>query len=269
MTDKNDFTKKITTAPIYNHIQSPSLSLDSSDKANLSNKTQPDWQKWFQQVHNTVAETNYSGNPSQLLNSDFNFNRSIANPVTQADGSGAFFSEKWQVFGAANAAYTLTKANFTGNESDQTGSTTYVNVNVSAWNGGEFFFYQRFDGEQFLRRFQNRNIFMSTKLVNNGSETIVVKFVVNSFYDPEQDNFEKGVIHLAPGENYSSTHIVTQSVSPNSVGASPLVQFKFEFVDLPGGTADFDLIYIKGEIADSPTPLLIDHFLEETRIDNS
>jgi len=45
-------------------------------------------------------------------------------------------------------------------------------------------------------------------------------------------------------------------------------QFRFNIKDLNGGTADFDVYYIKAEMSNLATPLNIDHTLEQLIVDN-
>lgn len=271
--NKNDFHKRLTTAPIYNELANELYEIQNQQNSNepiaIGKQTPSTWQKWFQNVHNITSATNYYGYPSVCLNSDFYWNTAIANPVTQAAGDGAFFSEKWQVQGAAVATYTLTRTTFTGNDADQTGSTVYVNVAVTAWTGAAFYFYQRQAGAQFLRRYQGRNLFLSAKIRNNNSESIQMIFDVFFYYDTSSASFLSKELTIHSGENYLSSLIKPDMLTGLTIGGAPYVEFRLKFVTLPSSVADIDMIYIKAEMADYPTPLYVDHALERPRIDNS
>lgn len=266
MTNKNNFDTRITPAPIYTLVQNQYTDPISQ---NSSQKIHPDWQKWYQAIHNQVSSTNYYGYPSLCLNSNFYWNRGVSSPVTQADGDGAFFSEKWQVHGASAANYTLTQTTFNGDNEDNSGSNTYINVSVSSWNGNSFYLYQRQSGAQFLRLYQNRNMQLSAKIINNQNDLDSFYFEVYYYYDTGTDRYESAVFNLDSGINYVSAEIDIPLIGPQSIGATPYVEFRFVFNNLNNNTADFDLIYIKAEMSDMPTPLYVDAALEKTRIDNS
>lgn len=279
MTNKNDFTNRLTTAPIYHQTNNNLSGVTLNENKNLSGatlnidtaqKTDSTWQKWFQQIHNIISVNSYYGNPSCLLNSDFYFNSGVSTPTTEADGNGAFFSEKWQVTGAAGANYSLTQTAVPANDPDQTGSVTYMKFNVTSWDGSTLLYlYQSQAGSQFVRRYQGRNLYMSAKIKNNTQESITIGFRVLVHYDPTSKEFKKGTLTINPGINYISAPIKTDMIDDVAVGGSPYVNFGFQFVNLPSGTADLNVYYIKAELADTPTELYIDHALEETRIANS
>jgi len=265
------FINKIANPPIHSTI-TPAI-IDSTIPALKNQNSQmtidPDWQKWFQQVNDRVNVNNYYGNPSVLLNSDFYWNRGVTSPVTQADGDGAYFSEKWQVFGASSADYTITKETFDGNSPDQIGSTNYINVYIANYTSGSLYLYQRQSGAQFLRRYQQRVMNFSLQAFNNQNVSIRLLLEIYFYFDTGHASYSQAVFFLEPGENEISSIINTEFIGSNSVGASPYVDFRLNIVGLNNNTADFDLIYLKTEIADQPTILYVDHALEKTRIDNS
>ena len=266
MTNKNNFDTRITEAPIYSPIQ-----IEKRDPLTHvpSQQITSDWQKYTDQIHQQVASTNYYGYPSLCLNSNFYWNRAIATPVTQADGDNAFFSEKWQIFGASNATYTLTRTTFPANNEDNSGSIYYINVDVSAWNGNDLYFFQKQDGAQFLRLYQNRNIYLSTKIDNSQTDLDSMNFEIFVYYDTGSETYQSAIFHLEEGINYVAGQIQLPFLDTASIGGSPYIEFRLRFNNLNDGTADFNLIYIKAEMSDSPTPFYMDAALEKTRIDNS
>lgn len=266
------FINQLGNPPIYT-----SLSQSSFDQTNypglkgsdMVGSIHADWQKWLQQLTTLTNVNNYYGNPSVLLNSDFYWNTGVASPVTQADGNGAFFSEKWQVQGAAVANYSLAQTAFAANDADQIGSTTYIHVTVSSYSSGDFYLYQRQTGSEFLRRYQGRLLNFSLLANNNQNKTIKLKLEIFFYFNPTSVAYSEGTVLLNPGQNELSSAINTNFIGTTAVGASPYVEFRLRFSDLVDGTADVNLIYLKAEMADQPTVLYVDHALERTRIDNS
>lgn len=260
------FINQIGNPPIQTPINQTQLS-GAAAGADMSGEIHANWQKYLQQLTNASNVNNYYGNPSVLLNSDFYWNRGTTSPVTQADGDGAYISEKWQVHGAGVATYAITQEAYVGNSSDQIGSTTYLNVNVSAFAGGEFYLYQRQTGAQFLRRYQSRRLNLSMLAFNNQGSSTNLSLEVFFFFDPFSATYTGQMILLKDGENELSDIINTPFIGDNAVGAGAYVEFKLRFGSV--GAANFDINYIKAEIADEPTILYVDHALEKSRIDNS
>lgn len=263
------FIQQVGNPPIHSNFNSTGDDTDSANDITLTGKTNSEWQKWLGQVKDQLNNNNYYGYPSVLLNSDFYWNKAIATPVTQADPDGTYFSEKWQVHGSAVATYTLTQTAFPANNSDQIGSITYIRVQVSAYTAGDFYLYQRQTGSEFLRRYQNRSISFSILANNTTTNTLKVQLEIFIFFDPTSVIKKQAVIFLDPGETETASIIKTEPIAPTAVGAGAYVEFRLRFISLEGNPADFNLIYLKAEMADQATVLYVDHALERTRIDNS
>lgn len=262
------FINQIGNPPIYTPINQTQLS-GAMANADMSGEIHANWQKYLQQLTNASNVNNYYGNPSVLLNSDFYWNTGVASPVTQADGDGAFISEKWQVKGAGVATYTITQEPFAGNATDQIGSTTYLNVNVSSYTSGDFYIYQRQTGSQFLRRYQSRRLNLSMLAYNNQNASSNLSFEVFFFFDPTSVTYSGQILMMAENENEIADIINTNFIGSTAVGAGAYVEFRLRFGALNSGTANIDINYIKAEMADEPTILYVDHALERTRINNS
>lgn len=259
---------QVGNPPIQTPINASQLS-GALANADMAGAIHSNWQKYLQQLTNAANVNNYYGNPSVLLNSDFYWNTGVSSPVTQADGDGAFISEKWQVHGAAAATYTIAQEAYAGNSSDQIGSTTYLNVEVPAYTIGDFYLYQRQAGSQFLRRYQSRRLNLSMLGFNNQNKSVNLNLEVFFFFDPASITYTGQTILLDENEFELSDIINTDFIGNTAVGAGAYVEFRLRFGDLGNGTANFDINYIKAEMADEPTILYVDHALERTRINNS
>jgi hypothetical protein len=96
---------------------------------------------------------------------------------------------------------------------------------------------------------------MSTLIYNNQSQVVTLGLEIFCFYDPSGVIFKQAVLQLVPGANEVSSVIDTAMIGTTAVGAAPYVEFRLRMINLPGGTADFNITYIKNEIADEPTIL--------------
>lgn len=262
------FIKQLGNPPIYTAINQSNYGSDNFPTlkgSDMIGSVHADWQKWMQQLTDITNTNNYYGNPSLTVNADFYWNAGVANPVS----TDTFFSEKWQVVGAAVATFTLTQTAFAANDSDQIGSTTYIRVQVAAYTSGAFYLRQRQTGADIVRRYQGRVINFSLLAYNNQSKSIKLGLEIFVFFNPSSTTFSEAVVQLDPGANELSSAINTDFLGSTAVGANPYVEFRLRFIDLVDGTADFNLIYLKAEIADQPTILFVDHALERTRITNS
>lgn len=263
-------TKKLSRDVIERIVTAPNdQPIAVYNKINKQIETHPDWAGWFKYLSLSYENYHDQGVQSVLLNSDFNFNRSITTPITQASGDGANFSEKWQIQGASVATYSLTLTDYDKNSSNQTGSLKYVNWDTTAYTSGEYYLYQRFSGDDFLRLYQGRDLTLSIFANNKGTNHPKMQFEVYFYHDTTNVSKKSQTFLMVPGENiYFVTVRSDYMDSTIVVGASPYVDFRTRMLDIDGG-ADIDLFYIKGELANYATPLWIDHPLEQTRIDNS
>lgn len=232
-------------------------------------------QSWIQ-FHNAVANqinsAAFYGNPSELLNSDFNFNVGVPTPVTQADPDGTYISEKWQVHGAAVATYSFEHVAYGTTDYDPTGSLEYMHFTITNYSGdgsnSDFYIYQQRDGSQYLRQYQERIISCSLNFNNNQNAAVFCRFEIYFFYDGSTPEVFQGKnFSLAPGQNEISDTIQTPTISGKTIGGAPYMQTRFVFCTLNNNTADLNGLYLKTELAEQATVLYVDHALERVRID--
>lgn len=267
MTTSNQFVPNIGNPPSKDLFVDKDFSGEDINHRN--------WVQWTNAVSNHVNSPAFYGNPSEALNSDFYWQRGIATPITEGDGDGAFFAEKWQIQGAAVATYTITTTAYAADASNQEGSIYYENFNVTNYTGdgssSDFYAYQQTQSlSAFLRRFQGRFVSMSAIIENNQNKAITARFELFFEYDGSTaERFMGDNFSLSPGNNQVSDQIETPFIEGKTIGAGCYVQFRFVICSLGDNTADFDLTYIKVEIANQATVLYVDHALEKTRIDNS
>lgn len=267
----SSFITQISNPPIYSSNSSGETQkiINPAVKEALSNQdTQSDWQKWYQQATSVLNQSNFYGNPSVLLNSDFYWNAGILSPVT---ADNAVFSEKWNVTGSGTTTFSIGYTTYSNADSDNIGSIYYAATSVTAYSGadGSFNLYQTQSGAQFLRRYQNRQIMMSAKITNNNAAVLQAKFSLSFVYNTSPTEvIQSGVLTIPQGINEIAGTLITNPLSGKTITGTPSVIFKLSFfgMTLP---ASFKVQYIKAELATVPTILYVDHALERSRIDNS
>lgn len=251
------FNPKVNNAPIYQNFQ--------SGTNGPSTNTSSDWQKYLNQINNKINIGNNYGNPSICLNSDFYWNAG-APPI----------SEKWNLFNSSGTV-TVTRTTYPADSSDQTGSNTYLLVQVTGYtgvgDGSDLYLYQQQDGADFLRRYQNRNISMSMGATSNSS-SVNTQLQVYIYYDTSSQLLSNSASVIDATTKFYASTVMPPILQGKSIGASPYVQFRLAIkppvpFSSPANNISFNLNYIKTEMSDIATTLYVDHALERVRIDNS
>lgn len=220
--------------------------LDSEDKDYIYRF----YNSTFDLLNNMLITT---GLPSVVLTPDFSVLGSGGlTPTTQAAGDNAIFMANWAVVGAANATYTITPTPYPTNSVEQRGSPYYVHFVVSTYNNNGLYFYQRLPNT--VRRFQKQYFSYLLRVNNNTTTTITGRLDIFSNYNSATYNAQGKTISIEPGINQISSSILTQSLNGLTIGASDYTEFRFNFITLPGGTADLNFYLLKCEYGTMSTP---------------
>lgn len=220
-----------------------------------------DQYQFDEKVFVTLQALTYIMNPSVVTNANFaTLGSSGLTPITQADGDGAEFSAGWNVYGAANATYTITPTPYptgaiTGSSPSTipSGSAYYINLAVTAHNGNDFYFYQQQAGK--IRKYQQDYFTYGIIAYNNQNKVIKIRLEMYNFYDPTGTLIADNSMYLQPGLNRITSQIKTESLSGETIGAGNYVQFRLAFRDLVDGTADINFYQIKCEFGTVSTLL--------------
>lgn len=196
----------------------------------------------------------YLKNPSIVMNANFaTLGSNGLTPITQADGDNAEFSADWNVYGAANADYTLTPTPYPANSTVQSASSYYINAMVTSFNNNAFYLYQRVGNT--VRQFQKEYFTYGFIFNNNQSKAISMRLDIYSYYDTTSNLVTGKPFWLQPGQNAIPSQLLTQSLSGITVGAGNYTEFRLNFINLVDGTADIDIYQIKCEPGLISTPL--------------
>lgn len=227
-----------------------------------NDKPKPEDQYRFDEnVFVTLDALTYAMNPSVLVNANFStLGPGGTTPITQADGDNAEFSDDWKVVGASNATYTLTPTlyplgviNSDSPSNIQTSSNYYINVDVSAFNGSDFYFYQRQNNT--VRKYQTNFLTYGVIIQNNQDKLIKIRMELYNFYDPDDVLLADNTIYLVPGLNRITSQVTTEKLRGKTIGAGNYTEFRLSFLDLVDGTADLNFYQIKCEFGKVSTLL--------------
>lgn len=212
-------------------------------------------------VYDTLDALTYIMNPSVVANADFStLGINGTTPITQADGDGAEFSAHWKVFGAASANYIITPTPYptgaiagTSPSTIPTASNYYINLAVSAYTSGDFYFYQQENNT--VRKYQKNFLTYGVLIRNNQDAVKKIRMGIFNFYDPSSALTADNSIYLQPGLNEITAQIQTESLSGKTISGSNYTQFRLNFEDLTDGTANLDFYQLKCEFGKVSTLL--------------
>lgn len=228
-----------------------------------------DWSSWLQTLEETVRELNTQGLSSQTLNPDFNFNTGVGSIITQADANGTYISEKWQVYGNTSGTYYIRQDSYTDTDEDSTGSDKYLYLRWYSYSSGDFYFYQEFSGAKYIRRYQNKTLTISTSITLTTNDPIKCQLAFYINWGSDTELLKGNVVKIAPGKNVYYSTFNIPSADKYSTTGTPTIEYRIYWLNHPGGTPYININYIKAELNDKASPLMVDHFLERTRIDNA
>jgi len=212
-------------------------------------------------IYVALVALEYIMNPSIVLNANFaTLGASGLTPITEADGDGAEFSDEWDVFGAANATYSITPTAYptgliaSGSPSTvKSASPYYIAMTVATVTGTPFYLYQR--QANTVRKYQ-KDFFTFGIIVNNKqTNSIKIRMEMFNYYDTGSDLIADNTIYLQPGLNKITSLVKTQGLTGLTLGAGDYTEFRLAFIDLVNGTADLEIHQIKCEFGKISTLL--------------
>jgi hypothetical protein len=238
---------------------------------NGSNKSTYEWERFFYNTYQTVsALVSASSSANLLLNGNYHYNTGVVTPVTEGDGDGAYVAEKWQVFGASSATYSIDSATYEDDAIDSNGSLRYLDVDITADTSGDgIYLYQRFTGSNFVRLIQRRKVTFSAVITNATDSNVAIQFGLYQYFDTDDELTLTRAVNLKPGLNYIAvTSEEVPAVTNQTFGASPYLEARMYIKEYSLPT-QVNLQAVKAEFGSVATPIITDLFLERARIDNS
>lgn len=227
--------------------KSDSECLDAADTAD-SNLYQ-----FLNMVYDALNALSSLSNVSILSNANFNtLGTNGYMPLTQADGDGASFISNWQIFGAANADYSIGPDPYPLNSTVISKSLQFTNITISSYTSGDVYIFQEIDGN--IRQFQSQPLTFTLQCNNNQSAAIKVIFDIFTYYDPTSMLISSREMVLLPGLNTHVRTIDMPSLAGITVGMEPYTQFRMRFTELNAGTANLDIYQLKCESGVLSTP---------------
>lgn len=208
--------------------------------------------------------------PSFLYNPDFNIlGAGGYTPVTQADGTDAELVSNWFIAsGGGTNTYTITPTAYTPTEKSPSGSLNYLNVDIANQDSALYFYNINYPSvAQFnaASKYNGQLLALSVGYRNNSGNAIKVNFTADV---PTLGAIASQAFTLKPDAFFASGSIQIPNLEGVNLGANPYIQFRLNIQSTYGLPANFDLLYIKGEISNTPTLLEFDHVLEQLRCQN-
>lgn len=202
----------------------------------------------------------------ELRNPDFNFlTTSGTTPITNLDPSNTEVVKNWfAVFGGGNT-FSITPTAYTTNGNFGTGSRYYLNLNVSNLVSEIQLYNLNYNNLSNSRaKYSNQTVSLSGIILNKLANFPQISFTAsdNSGVIAETTN-----IVLQPGYNLLNIQMQIPDLSGSVADVSDPLIFNTN-LKKTDGTCDTDIYYLKSEISDSASPLIIDHNLENLLINS-
>ncbi len=229
-----------------------------------SPKVSIDYQRFFDDLYTNAASVQNRAFQCQTRNPDFNILSANAyNPVTQASPQDTEIVAKWFVHNGGGAnAFTFTPVAFGATEVSVTGSNNYLTVNVTSINQALYLWNQnysttgQFNGGNF---YSNKTLMFSSIIDNTGNDRTQIRY---SAMLGNYQEVKSGIIVLQPGINLIATSIQIPDLSGINLGPNPYMQPRLNIEAISSVSSTFDLYYVKAEVSNLASPLLVDHLLE-------
>ncbi len=246
------------------------LTRADSDDPEAINKVGREFEKFFNNLKNNTQSLINRSFPCELINPDFGIlSANGTNPVTEADGTNFELVANWYIETGVGNAYTMTPTAYTNIPLSGTGSNYYLNLNIPTLNDYLYLYnlnYSLTNEFNSLSKYNGQTITFSSVIKNNDA-TVRPKIRFSAYIDGYGDVQGSGVYLEPDAYNLMSTSLKIPDLR-DQVIAGEQVQFRFNIEDLNGGTADFDIYYLKAELSNYATPLTVNHVFEQFMVTN-
>lgn len=230
---------------------------------------------FYNDTFNLVDSLQNRAFSTELRNPDFNLlGTNGYTPITQADGSGANFSQQWNVFtgGGANA-YTITPTPYTMVGYSPSGSNNFVNLAVSALDQALYLYNINYSTtSQFnnVGTYSGKPVTFSTIIENNNDNNATLGFsaFINDVMGLTSNEIEFPSLILRPGINVAPMSGKIPDLRGKTLGANPYIEFRFNVKALNNAPLDCNILYLKAELSNYASPLELNHILEQLICDN-
>ncbi len=255
-------TSFINSVPFQTSIIDKSSSSANSDQISYL----------YESFFNSLAEnTQTLANKSftnTLRNPDFSFlSANGTNPVTEASGSPFEVVSNWFANSGGGNTYTITPTSAATIPFFGTGSNYHLNVNFS--NLASTFYMSNLNyssTSQFnsIAKYSGKTVTFSGIAISNNANQSELNFSANAENIAE---YSSAPFYLQEGINLIAVDLNIPDLSGTAANPADKMEFRMNVRGLDG-TMGGDFFYLKSEIANQPTPLQINHTLEQLLITN-
>lgn len=221
---------------------------------------------YLQSVGKNVGSLNQRGFNCEFRNPDFNFlTMAGLTPVTDLDPSDSEIVKNWfAVFGGGNT-FSITPTAYMTNGHLGTGSRYYLNVNISNLVSELQLYNLNYSVNSNSRaKYSSQTVSLSGIFLNNLNNFPEISFTAS---DDSGIIGETPNIVLQPGYNLVNIQMEIPDLSETPADTANQLVFNTNFKKTDG-SCDTNIYYLKSEISDSASPLIIDHNLENLLINS-
>lgn len=252
----------MTNTSIVQQISNPPNWSTVSDESGVASI---DYQRLFSSLHSNSNSLINRAQEYILRNPDFNLlSANGYNPVTQASPNLTEIVSKWFVSNGAGNTFSLTPTAYTATQRSASGSVNYLNVVVTTLASTLSLLNQNYSttGQFRADSLSGQLISLSAIIRNNNLSQLKAPLCSFSANTPGFGVTPGEGIFLQTGLNFLTTNIQMPDFGDTNLGANPYTQFQFNIDNAYSENLDFDIFYLKSEVSDLSTPLIVNHILE-------
>lgn len=246
-------------------VQQISNAPNWSDVQNQQGVASIDYERFFSTLHENSNSLINRAQEYILRNPDFNvLSANAYNPVTEASPNLTEILNKWFVENGTGNTFTLTPVAYTATQRSASGSVNYLNVVVDTLATTISLLNQNFSttGQFRADALSGQLISLSAIIRNNNAAQAVAPQLSFSANTPGFGVTNGYGWYLQTGFNFINTSIQMPDFEDVNLGSNPYTQFQLNIEDAFGESLDFDIFYLKAEISNLSTPLVVNHILE-------
>jgi hypothetical protein len=224
-----------------------------------------DYERFFNSTQTNISTLINNAQPYLTINPDFNvLSANNYNPVTDLSPDFTEIVSKWFVDNGLGNTFALTPVAYTNSQRPISGSNNYINVAISNLTTPITLQNQNFSTTGQFRgdTYTGQILTFSTVINNNNVSQAHAPQLRFQAFITNVGTIRGNSFYLKPNLNYISTRLKIPQFNTANLGASPYTQFQLAIEQANNETLNFDIYYLKSELSDSATPLVVNHILE-------
>lgn len=252
--------KSLSSLPIQSNV----ISIAQNSSGKFQTRISAHYQQFLKKILSSSNSLVNRGNSGQLLNPNFNIlsANGIA-PVTPLEGSDYEVIKQWFVVnGGGINDYTLTPTPYSSIQTDGDQSNNYLNIQITDQDSPLYLYnlnYSQAGQFNSVANINQKPLAFSWSMMNNADSLASMQF---SLAFSTGDEIKTPMVFIPPG--YYSTSLILPPVDLNGISYSSadFVQPRVYFSQVQGNPVDLSVSYLKAELSDLASPLIVNPVLE-------